>query len=271
MKHLFPFRWPPQKFIWVSSHVANMHEHNTREQLARSLGTLFATSLCTPYFQRRGACAMGIIPRVDGVTVRRLLCPIRLCVRAVAFRWGLPCLLPTRLDIPHEVSRVRCRRLKRNGFGGVLLAAPSALCGSPVCLQGRSGCPGVPWQCPPLLWPLLLPRFSNFGRAWLTSQTRDVRGVVPRRAMHAASDSPCHSSAQPPLLGGLPPPHGACQEHAAHLVEWSTTLRSKGSSGTCIPEGVSTFFHAAFTAHSGCDAGADAVSGRLHTLVQVSR
>ena len=41
---------------------------------------------------------------------------------------------------------------------------------------------------------------------------------------------------EPPPLGGLPPPHGAFQEHAAHLVEWSTTLSSKGSSGTCMPE-----------------------------------
>jgi hypothetical protein len=139
LKHLFPFRWPPQKFICVSSHFANMHERCARAQLARSLATLFATYLCTPYFQRLGAFAMGSLPRVDGVTVRRLLCPIRLFVRALAFRWGLPCLRPTRLIIPHEVSRVRCRRRKRNGLGGVLLAAPSALCGSPVCLQGRSG------------------------------------------------------------------------------------------------------------------------------------
>src|SRR5262245_47724664 len=86
--------------------------------------------------------------------------------------------------------------------------------------------------------------------------------------MHASSTSPYHSSAQPPLLGGLPPPHGAFQEHAAHLVEWSTTLSSTGSSGTCIPEGVSTFFHAAFTAHSGSDVG-DWVGrgrGRLHSF-----
>ena len=54
----------------------------------------------------------------------RLLCPIRLSVRALAFRWGLPYLLPTRLNIPHEVSRVRHGSLKRNEVGGVLLAAP---------------------------------------------------------------------------------------------------------------------------------------------------
>jgi len=54
---------------------------------------------------------------------------------------------------------------------------------------------------------------------------------------------------QAPPLGGLSPPHGAFQEHAAHILEWSMMLRSKGSSSTCIPEGVSTFFHTAFTAH----------------------
>ena len=57
-------------------------------------------TLCTPYFQRLGAFAVGSTPRVDGVTVLRLLCPIRLFVRALAFRWGLPCLLPTRLAHP---------------------------------------------------------------------------------------------------------------------------------------------------------------------------
>src|SRR5262249_35668514 len=106
-----------------------------------------------------------------------------------------------------------------------------------------------------LAWAPTFAPLQPFRADWLTSQTRYVRGVVPRRAIHASRAAPCHSSAQPPLLGGLPPPHGAFQEHAAHLVEWSTTLRSKGSSGPCIPEGVATFFHATFTAHSGRDAG----------------
>ena len=54
---------------------------------------------------------------------------------------------------------------------------------------------------------------------------------------------------QAPPLEGLSPSHGAFQEHAAHNVVWSTLLSSKGSSGTCIPDGLSTFLHAAFTAH----------------------
>ncbi len=60
------------------------------------------------------------------------------------------------------------------------------------------------------------------------------------------------------------PSHGAFQGHAAHLAEWSATLRPTGSSSTCIPEGVSTFFHAAFTAHS--EERADAVGSRLQAF-----
>src|SRR5947208_608364 len=37
-------------------------------------------------------------------------------------------------------------------------------------------------------------------------------------------------------LGDMPSPHSAFQEHAAHSIEWSMALSSKGSSGTCIPE-----------------------------------
>ncbi len=44
-------------------------------------------------------------------------------------------------------------------------------------------------------------------------------------------------------------PHDAFQEHAAHIVEWSTTLSSKGSESTCILSGLATFLHYAFTAH----------------------
>src|SRR2546425_7616237 len=34
----------------------------------------------------------------------------------------------------------------------------------------------------------------------------------------------------------VPSPHSAFQEHAAHPIEWSMELSSKGSSGTCMPE-----------------------------------
>ena len=54
-----------------------------------------------------------------------------------AFGSGLPCLLPTLLHIPFRLSRVPPGGLKRDDVGGVLLAAPSALCGSPVPAQGK--------------------------------------------------------------------------------------------------------------------------------------
>src|SRR4029453_2483932 len=54
---------------------------------------------------------------------------------------------------------------------------------------------------------------------------------------------------QAPRLGGLLPPHGAFQEHAAHPPRWPGELSSKGSSDTCISDGVSTFLYRAFTAH----------------------
>src|SRR6266849_6398792 len=50
-------------------------------------------------------------------------------------------------------------------------------------------------------------------------------------------------------LGSVLLPHDAFQEHAAHVVEWSTTLRSKGSESTCIRSGLTTFLHYAFSAH----------------------
>src|SRR5216683_307129 len=39
-----------------------------------------------------------------------------------------------------------------------------------------------------------------------------------------------------PPLGGVSPPHGAFQEHAAHVIEWSMALSANGSLGTCIPK-----------------------------------
>src|SRR5882724_2784335 len=57
---------------------------------------------------------------------------------------------------------------------------------------------------------------------------------------------------QAPPLGGLLPPHGAFQEHAAHPPEWSEELSSKGSSGTCIPDGV---FHIPLPCFHGAHSG----------------
>src|SRR5262250_2036652 len=54
---------------------------------------------------------------------------------------------------------------------------------------------------------------------------------------------------QAPRLEGLLPSHGAFQGHAAHLMRWPMRLSPNGSRGTCIPQGLVTFLHAAFTAH----------------------
>src|SRR2546426_7635387 len=67
--------------------------------------------------------------------------------------------------------------------------------------------------------------------------------------MHASCESPWHSLAKRTRLGGLLPPQVAFQEHAAHPPRWPGELRSKGSSDTCISDGVSTFLYRAFTAH----------------------
>src|SRR5437016_8965462 len=77
-----------------------------------------------PSFQRLGAFAISPHPGVPSFPGLRLLGPIRLFLRALAFRWGLPCLLPTRLHIPQEGSRVHHGRLKWNAVGGVLLSLP---------------------------------------------------------------------------------------------------------------------------------------------------
>jgi len=97
---------------------------------------------------------------------------------------------------------------------------------------------------------------------------RDL-AAIPRRIRWMAQQVWSVLLARPSTLRprvAVSPPHGAFQGHAAHLAEWSATLRPKGSSSTCIPEGVSTFFHTAFTAHS--EARAEAIGGRLQALVR---
>src|SRR2546422_7834145 len=88
-----------------------------------------------------GAFAISPRPGVPSFPGLRLLCPIRLPAGPWSLRWGLPYLLSTLLDIPSRLSRVRYGGLKRNAVGGVLLTAPSALCGFLVVTRGRSGLP----------------------------------------------------------------------------------------------------------------------------------
>ena len=63
------------------------HQHTLfRGQRARSLGTWFAVSLCTPSSRRLGAFAISPHPGVRGFPTCRLLCPIRLSPVASSFR-----------------------------------------------------------------------------------------------------------------------------------------------------------------------------------------
>src|SRR5216684_3172397 len=63
---------------------------------------------------------------------------------------------------------------------------------------------------------------------------------------------------QAPPLGGLLPPHGAFQEHAAHPPRWPGELSSKGSSDTCISAGV---FHIPMPCFHGARSGSDTGAG----------
>jgi len=94
-----------------------------------------------PSVPRRGAFAVRPRPGVRGCPTRGLLGPIRLLLRALAVRWGLPALLSARLHIPQEGSRVPSRGRKQDEGGGALATVPSALCGSPDGAWGRSRLP----------------------------------------------------------------------------------------------------------------------------------
>ncbi len=114
-----------------------------------------------------------------------------------------PSLLPIGLTIPGGASRVQQEGLKRNALGGVFLAAPSALCGSPVFAWGISGLPTLPLALPSHCNVLVHTPTTElwFLVYWLTSQARYVRVCIPRRAIHASCESPWHFSAKHHVLG----------------------------------------------------------------------
>jgi hypothetical protein len=147
-------------------------------------------------FRRRGACAMGPHPRVDGLPVRRLLCPIRRSPRASSVRETLPPhSFPTALDIQRGVSRVRHAGRSREGCGGMGLVTPSALCGSPVPAEGQQVhlCPLLQNRASVLQRSLR--RQSGVERDGLACEGREARGRLARRARHASGDAPYHRSA----------------------------------------------------------------------------
>src|SRR5262249_9034275 len=117
----------------------------------------------------------------------------------------------------------------------VHLLAPSALCGSPVFGQ-RVGQVDL---CHRRRSAEVLTRSARICfRARLADSIDTVcQGQRSTEGLyHASGDSPYRLSAKPPPLAGVSPAHGAFQEHAAHIIEWSMMLSSNGSLGTCIPE-----------------------------------
>ena len=192
-----------------------------------------------PSSHRLGAFAISPHPGVPSFPGFRLLCPIRLFLRALAFRWGLPYLLT---HSPYHPSRsLPCSTWKtqtERDRWRVSLLAPSALCGSPVFGQRVSQVDlcHLCHRCWSAWVPTHSARFCFLARlADLIDKVgqgqRSTEGLY-----HASGDSPYRSSAKPPPLGSLSLPHGAFQEHAAHTIEWSMMLSSKGSSDTCISE-----------------------------------
>ena len=189
-----------------------------------------------PSSHRLGAFASSPHPGVHGFPGRRLLCPIRLSMRALAFRWGLPSLLT---HSPSHPSRsLPCSTWKTQPARDrwrVPLLAPSALCGSPVCGQ-RGEQVDLCHLCHRLRWTAVPTRSA---RICLLARLADSLDTVcqgqrsTEGLYHASGDAPYRSSAQPPPLAGVSPAHGAFQEHAAHILEWSMMLSSNGSLGAC--------------------------------------
>jgi hypothetical protein len=120
------------------SHCSSLHGL-PRGQLARALGTL------APVFPpARGLRhhSSSWVSRLPGLS---LLCPIPLSPLAGRWRKTFPShSFPPALGSPRGVSRVPPARLAQPEGGGVLLLAPSALCGSPALvlpLPARVGWP----------------------------------------------------------------------------------------------------------------------------------
>jgi hypothetical protein len=65
--------------------------------------------------------------------------------KGIGFSYGSRLPTSTILPILPGISRVPTVGLKRDDVGGVFLDAPSALCGSPDCPQGRTGLPVAPF------------------------------------------------------------------------------------------------------------------------------
>src|SRR5712691_6230501 len=139
-----------ERDIMGNVHFASSTEHSPWTALRVRWVPLY----CCPTLSLRAFAMYAAFPRSDYYALFD-------CLQGLGdFGAGLPCLLPTLLPIPFRLSRVQPGGLKQDDVGGVLLAAPSALCGSPVSAQGRQ------------VRLCLLPHGARGHVADLTSQTR---------------------------------------------------------------------------------------------------
>ena len=152
-------------------------------------------------FRRRGAFATSPHPAVHGFPTLRLLCPIRLCWRALAFCWGLPCL-PSHSP-SHPASSLPCStwRTQPRWLRWHVPRGPVHAVWLPSTGIGSTGA-----SRPPAAAPLLSaasassPARGGVELDGLTQQVRCVRGSVSRRARRASGDAPSHLSAKHHLL-----------------------------------------------------------------------
>jgi len=116
-------------------HFANSTDHSPWSACA------FVGYLCTVSPPSPSGPSPSVLVLVDPAFLGSDYYALFDCLQGLgAFGPGLPSLLPTLLAIPSRLSRVPPGGLKQDEVGGVLRAAPSALCGSPVPAQGKQVC-----------------------------------------------------------------------------------------------------------------------------------
>ena len=227
----------------VTSIAPGFH-HSHGGQLARSLGTVVPFPSPLP---------QGLRP-AGGFPTRRLLCPLGLPAGPRSLRCGSP-LPPRPLSSPG--------RRTRHAVGGVCLCPNRSARLPRLWTEGSTGGPLSPGPSPLAGLGPSSHRSSLMAGAPGGHHRQGLSGsAFPEGLDHAAGDAPWRSAATPPPLAGLSPAHGALQEHAAHVREWSTTLRAKGSLRTCIPK---VFPHSSMPLHG---APSEGCWRRLQCLVR---
>ena len=112
--------------------ISPVPQVSTRGQLARSLGTFVSL------FSKARGLRHQSSSWCTQLSWAQTIMPHPTPQEGIGISYGFRFPTSTCLGILPEVSRVHTVGLKRDDVGGVLLDAPSALCGSLDCLQGRT-------------------------------------------------------------------------------------------------------------------------------------